>query len=116
MALTSTINVANALTVARISLAPLLVFSLLAPGATELALAVFAVGMTSDFLDGHLARSRNLITSFGELMDPIADKLFIGSALACLTVTNRLARGSCWSCSHASSWSPACGSPRAARA
>ena len=84
-------NIPNALTMARITLTPVLVFAMLVPGATELALAVFVAGMVSDYLDGHLARSRGLITSFGKLMDPIADKLFIGSALACLIVTEGLA-------------------------
>ena len=40
--------------------------------------------MATDTLDGHLARSRNLVTDFGKLMDPLADKLFVGTAFVCL--------------------------------
>lgn len=84
-------NIANALTLARISLAPILALTMLPDVDTSLAVAVFAVGMTSDFADGYLARSRGLITRFGELMDPIADKLFVGTALVCLAATGQVA-------------------------
>lgn len=48
------------------------------------AAAVFVIAAATDRLDGHLARSRNLVTEFGKLLDPIADKLLIGSALVAL--------------------------------
>jgi len=85
------INAPNALTIARISLAPLLALTMQAPDAAAMAALVFTAGMTSDALDGYLARSRGLITSFGQLMDPIADKLFIGTAFVCLAATDRIA-------------------------
>jgi CDP-diacylglycerol--glycerol-3-phosphate 3-phosphatidyltransferase len=48
--------------------------------------AVFVLAMITDFIDGHLARSRNLITDFGKIMDPIADKAITGAALIMLSV------------------------------
>ena len=45
------------------------------------AAAVFCVAALTDVADGHLARSRNLITRFGRLADPVADKLLVGGAL-----------------------------------
>jgi CDP-diacylglycerol---glycerol-3-phosphate 3-phosphatidyltransferase len=84
-------NVPNALTLLRISLAPLLVIALWELDAPGAALLVFAAGMTSDVLDGRLARSRGLVTNFGKLMDPIADKLFIGTAFVCLAADDRVA-------------------------
>lgn len=86
-------NVPNALTMARISMAPLLVLSMQSEQETTLTLSVlvFAAGMTTDAIDGYLARSRGLITGFGALMDPIADKLFVGTAFVCLAATGRVA-------------------------
>lgn len=84
-------NVPNALTMARISMAPLLVLTMGGEDDTlTLSVLIFAVGMTSDVIDGYLARSRGLITSFGALMDPIADKLFVGTAFVCLAATGRI--------------------------
>ena len=84
-------NLPNSLTLGRVSLAPVLALVML-PEVDELSAAmIFAVGMTSDVVDGYLARSGGLITRFGELMDPIADKLFVGTALVCLAATNRIA-------------------------
>ena len=85
-------NAPNALTVVRILLAPVVVAALLeADGASVLAAAVFFVGASTDALDGYLARSRRSITTFGEIMDPIADKLLIGAALVTLVGLDRLA-------------------------
>jgi CDP-diacylglycerol--glycerol-3-phosphate 3-phosphatidyltransferase len=55
-----------------------------------LAAIVFAVASLTDAIDGYLARSRNWITTFGKLMDPIADKLLIVAALIALVSLNRL--------------------------
>lgn len=52
------------------------------------AAALFIVGIATDAIDGHLARSRNLVTDFGIFLDPIADKGLTGAALICLAVIN----------------------------
>lgn len=87
---TSAMNVPNVLTVARICLAPILAVLLLEGGQAVAAAIVFAVAMATDALDGYLARSRSLVTNFGKLMDPIADKLLVGTAFICLAATDRL--------------------------
>lgn len=86
------LNVANGLTVARILCTPALVLFALATPRGHLAAAfVFGVLALTDALDGHLARSRQLITTLGKLLDPLADKLLIGGALLALVATDRLA-------------------------
>lgn len=86
------LNVPNVLTVIRILLVPVLVVALLEKthSGDVLAAIVFAVASGTDFIDGYLARSRNAITNFGKLMDPIADKLLIVAALVVLVSVNRL--------------------------
>jgi CDP-diacylglycerol--glycerol-3-phosphate 3-phosphatidyltransferase len=86
------INVPNVLTVVRILLVPVLVVALLekSSGGDLLAAIVFAAASLTDAIDGHLARSRNSVTTFGKLMDPIADKLLIIAALVALVSLNRL--------------------------
>jgi CDP-diacylglycerol---glycerol-3-phosphate 3-phosphatidyltransferase len=84
-------NIPNSLTLARISLAPLLALAMLPEIEALFATTIFAVGMTTDVADGYLARSGGVITRFGEFMDPIADKLFVGTALVCLAATGRIA-------------------------
>src|SRR5690606_39161551 len=54
------------------------------------ALALFVVAMYTDKLDGDLARSRGLITNFGKIADPIADKLLTGAALVCFSILAEL--------------------------
>jgi CDP-diacylglycerol--glycerol-3-phosphate 3-phosphatidyltransferase/cardiolipin synthase len=54
------------------------------------AVAAFAVAIYTDKLDGDIARSRNLVTDFGKIADPIADKLLIGSALVMLSLLGEL--------------------------
>jgi CDP-diacylglycerol--glycerol-3-phosphate 3-phosphatidyltransferase len=86
------LNLPNVLTVVRILLVPVLVVALL--GETQdgdlLAAIVFAAASATDALDGYLARARNSITSFGKLMDPIADKLLVIAALFALVSLGRL--------------------------
>ena len=85
-------NVPNLLTVVRILLVPVLVVALLdqTSGGDLLAAIVFAVASLTDAIDGYLARSRNSVTNFGKLMDPIADKLLIIAALVVLVSLGRL--------------------------
>src|ERR1035437_5425670 len=81
------------LTVLRIMLVPVLVVALLGntPEGDVLAAIVFALASLTDFIDGHLARSRQTVTTFGKLMDPLADKLLIVAALVALVSLHRLA-------------------------
>jgi CDP-diacylglycerol--glycerol-3-phosphate 3-phosphatidyltransferase len=89
------LNVANVLTVVRIVLVPFFVWFLLADAGNGgvfrwLAVVTFAVAIYTDKLDGDIARSRGLITNFGKIADPIADKLLIGSALILLSTLGEL--------------------------
>jgi CDP-diacylglycerol--glycerol-3-phosphate 3-phosphatidyltransferase len=87
------VNLPNALTVVRILLVPVLVVALLEKtgGGDVLAAIVFVAASATDMLDGYLARRSNLVTTFGKLADPIADKLLIISALIALVSLHRLA-------------------------
>ncbi len=91
-------NLPNILTSVRILLVPVFVWLLWAGGTfgeDSLAMrwgafAVFAVAMYTDKLDGDIARARGLITDFGKIADPIADKLLTGSALVVLSLLGEL--------------------------
>src|ERR671919_736801 len=87
------INVPNVLTVLRILAVPVIVVALLGetPNGDALAAAVFALAAFTDGLDGYIARRRDDITTFGKLMDPLADKLLIVAALVSLVSLDRLA-------------------------
>jgi CDP-diacylglycerol---glycerol-3-phosphate 3-phosphatidyltransferase len=87
------LNLPNALTLARILLVPVLVVALTveSPGGSTIAAIVFAVAALTDGLDGYMARSRQAVTTFGKVMDPVADKLMIAAALISLVSLNRLA-------------------------
>jgi CDP-diacylglycerol--glycerol-3-phosphate 3-phosphatidyltransferase len=86
------LNLPNVLTVLRIMLVPVVVVALLGntPAGDVLAAVVFALASLTDFVDGRLARSRGSITTFGKLMDPLADKLLIIAALLSLVSLGRL--------------------------
>ncbi len=87
------VNVANGLTVLRLALVPVFVWFLLSGGATDrsIAFVAFAVASVTDLLDGELARRRGLITDFGKIADPIADKALTGAALITLSCLGDLA-------------------------
>jgi CDP-diacylglycerol--glycerol-3-phosphate 3-phosphatidyltransferase len=87
-----TINVPNVLTLLRILLVPVLVVALLdqTSDGDVLAAIVFAIASLTDAIDGYIARSRNAVTTFGKLMDPVADKLLIVAALFSLVSLGRL--------------------------
>lgn len=79
-------NLPNKLSLMRVGLVPVLV-ALMYPNnevCRWLAIAVFAAASFTDFLDGHIARSRHLVTDFGKFVDPLADKLLVLSALMML--------------------------------
>jgi CDP-diacylglycerol--glycerol-3-phosphate 3-phosphatidyltransferase len=83
----------NTLTVVRIVLVPILIVALLVKTGTGdvLAAIVFCAASFTDGLDGYLARRQNLISNFGKLMDPIADKLLVISSMIVLVSLDRLA-------------------------
>ncbi|GAA4656158.1 CDP-diacylglycerol--glycerol-3-phosphate 3-phosphatidyltransferase [Arthrobacter cryoconiti] len=88
-------NLPNALTLLRIALVPFfIIFFLTDDGAYGWwrwgAVAMFVVAIYTDKLDGDIARARGLVTSFGKIADPIADKLLIGSALILLSAVGEL--------------------------
>ena len=80
-------NLPNKLTLIRICLVPLFIacFYIDAPWALYVAAVIFVGAFITDIADGYIARSQNLVTNFGKLMDPIADKLLTASALLMLT-------------------------------
>lgn len=94
-------NIANKLTVARMFLIPVFVILMYIPNQYgELAVLgasipvfqfiaglVFAIASITDYLDGYLARKHNLVTSFGEFFDPMADKLLVITALVMLVAS-----------------------------
>ena len=86
------VNIANALTVLRLILVPVFIWLMLRQdGVMRLAATVvFIVAAFTDRLDGQLARSWNLVTSFGKIADPIADKALTLSAFVLLSVAGRL--------------------------
>jgi len=89
------LNVANVLTVSRLALVPVFLLTLFADGGHQvgwrlIATGVFAVASFTDHLDGNIARSRGLVTDFGKIADPIADKALTGSALIGLSLLGEL--------------------------
>ena len=86
------LNAPNVITIGRVLVVPVLVALLIAsPEGSVVAAALFGVAAVSDFVDGHLARSRAAITKFGTIVDPLADKLLIGAALVTLVALDRAA-------------------------
>jgi CDP-diacylglycerol--glycerol-3-phosphate 3-phosphatidyltransferase len=88
-------NLPNALTTLRILLVPLFGWLLLREGGHDFesrwwAWGVFVAAILTDRIDGDLARRRNLVTDFGKLMDPIADKALTGMAFVGLSIIDEL--------------------------
>lgn len=89
------LNIANVLTMLRIVLVPVFVVLFFVADAQDPwwrigAFVVFAAAMFTDYIDGYLARRLGLVTDFGKVADPIADKALIGSALIGLSVLGDL--------------------------
>ncbi|WP_243793200.1 CDP-diacylglycerol--glycerol-3-phosphate 3-phosphatidyltransferase [Saccharopolyspora gloriosae] len=89
------LNIANVLTVSRLALVPVFLVALLWEDGHQplwrwAALAVFLVAAITDRIDGELARKRGLVTDFGKIADPIADKALTGAALVGLSVVGDL--------------------------
>ena len=79
-------NLPNKLTVSRFVLTGLFLVAMFSrsPVNDTIALVLFSIAGLTDYFDGKIARERNLITSFGILMDPLADKVLIAAAFICL--------------------------------
>lgn len=80
-------NTANKLTILRIILIPVFMILLYCGfnGSNYIALAIFVIASLTDYLDGHIARSRNQVTNFGKFADPLADKMLVFAALIWFT-------------------------------
>ena len=76
-------NLPNKLTMMRIILVPVFIVVLMT-GHYYISAVIFVVASLTDMLDGKIARKYDLVTDFGKLMDPLADKLLVMSALICL--------------------------------
>ena len=85
-------NLPNRLSLARVLMIPVCVGLMYAgtPVFQWLALAAFLIASFTDFLDGHIARSRNLVTDFGKFIDPVADKLLVLSVLIMLSSQGKI--------------------------
>ena len=88
-------NIANALTISRLALVPVFAWFLLHDGGTStndrlLAASVFVVATATDHIDGAIARAKGLVTDFGKVSDPIADKALMGMALVGLSIIGLL--------------------------
>ena len=90
-------NLPNKLTLLRVALVPVfcIFISIHSPWAQMLAALVFVGASLTDWFDGKIARRDNLITDFGKLMDPIADKLLVTAAMVFLTAQHRMMAGVC---------------------
>lgn len=92
------INLPNVLTTIRILLVPFFIWALWISGtfgqdsmqARWVAVAIFAVAMYTDKLDGDIARARGLVTDFGKIADPIADKFLTGAALITMSLLDEI--------------------------
>jgi CDP-diacylglycerol--glycerol-3-phosphate 3-phosphatidyltransferase len=91
----SELNLPNSITILRILVLPFCAYALFKNGGDDATWRIiawwlfFIVGL-SDMLDGQLARSRNSVTEFGKLLDPIADKALVGTAMISLSILGHL--------------------------
>ena len=88
---TAIVNLPNSLTVLRLLLVPVFAWLLLRDGGTDatsrvLAAVVFTLASVTDFVDGSIARRQGTVTTFGKVVDPIADKALTGTALVGLSI------------------------------
>lgn len=83
-------NLPNKLTLLRICMIPVFIVAYFLPYTWTpwVAAGIFVLAAFTDFLDGRIARKYNLVTDFGKLLDPVADKILVASALFCLAATN----------------------------
>jgi CDP-diacylglycerol--glycerol-3-phosphate 3-phosphatidyltransferase len=81
------LNLPNKLTLLRVAMIPvfMLVLYLRFPGSNYVALGIFVAASFTDYIDGKIARERNLVTDFGKFMDPLADKILVCAALIWFT-------------------------------
>lgn len=89
----SNLNLPNIITVGRIIIAPIIVIVLLSAPGKALSLcsaAIFLAASVTDFLDGYIARRMNRVTSLGKFLDPLADKLLVGTALIMMIQLDRV--------------------------
>ena len=91
----SELNLPNSITISRILALPFCVYALFKNGGGDptwrtISFILFFIVGATDFLDGKLARARNSVTEFGKLLDPIADKALIGTALISLSILHFL--------------------------
>jgi CDP-diacylglycerol---glycerol-3-phosphate 3-phosphatidyltransferase len=86
------VNAANAFTMLRVALVPVFAWLLVFrdPAAPMVAAVVFAAAAATDGLDGWVARRLRLVSGLGQTLDPIADKLLVGTALVALAADDRL--------------------------
>ncbi|MDD7593603.1 MAG: CDP-diacylglycerol--glycerol-3-phosphate 3-phosphatidyltransferase [Peptoniphilaceae bacterium] len=85
-------NLANKITMVRLASIPVFVAAyLFLPEENPLAGIIFVLASMTDFIDGHIARSRNMVTTFGKFADPLVDKILTISAFVLLAESHRLA-------------------------
>ncbi len=83
-------TIASYISVARVLMIPVFLYFFTSPGGRVWSVAILLIAGASDMLDGYLARSRNEVSTLGKILDPVADKLMVVSAVAALMVTGEL--------------------------